>query len=134
MIQPQIYTRIPECDQGLLAEAAQIGVADLHEGLGAVVGRSLLMSAAMRPLDPSRRIAGPAVTGYNFPGDNLASHQALYQARAGQVLVLTNGGEVQGAQFGDLNNDGNQDLFLTNGYVSQAKEKSYWYDFSKVAG
>lgn len=42
------------------------------------------------------------------------------------------GGWSWGAQFGDLNNDGNLDLFLTNGYVSLDKNSSYWYDFSKV--
>ncbi|GGA65426.1 hypothetical protein GCM10011507_16270 [Edaphobacter acidisoli] len=44
------------------------------------------------------------------------------------------GGWSFGAQFGDLNNDGNLDLFLTNGYVSLNRNESYWYDFSKVAG
>ena len=43
------------------------------------------------------------------------------------------GGWSFGAQFGDLNNDGHLDLYLTNGYISASKE-SYWYDFSKVAG
>lgn len=38
------------------------------------------------------------------------------------------------AQFGDLNNDGNQDLALTNGYVSADKGKSYWYEYSVIAG
>ena len=44
------------------------------------------------------------------------------------------GGWSFGAQFGDLNNDGNLDLYLTNGYVSLSRDRSYWYDFSKVAG
>jgi enediyne biosynthesis protein E4 len=44
------------------------------------------------------------------------------------------GGWSFGAQFGDLNNDGNLDLYLTNGYISLSRTKSYWYDFSKVAG
>jgi hypothetical protein len=44
------------------------------------------------------------------------------------------GGWSFGAQFADLNNDGNLDLYLTNGYVSLDRNRSYWYDFSKVAG
>lgn len=38
-----------------------------------------------------------------------------------------------GARFGDLNNDGWQDLFVVNGFVSGEKGTSYWYDFSNVA-
>jgi hypothetical protein len=44
------------------------------------------------------------------------------------------GGWSFGAQFGDLNNDGTLDLYLTNGYVSDKNPASYWYDFSKIAG
>src|SRR5271166_1849563 len=44
------------------------------------------------------------------------------------------GGWSFGAQFGDLNNDGTLDLYLTNGYVSLDHDKSYWYDFSRIAG
>lgn len=44
------------------------------------------------------------------------------------------GGWSFGAQFGDLNNDGTLDLFLTNGYVSLDRNRDYWYDFSKIAG
>ncbi len=44
------------------------------------------------------------------------------------------GGWSFGAQFGDLNNDGTLDLYLTNGYISLDHNRSYWYDFSKVAG
>jgi hypothetical protein len=43
------------------------------------------------------------------------------------------GGWSWGAQFGDLNNDGRQDLYLTNGYISAGDRTSYWYDFAQIA-
>ncbi len=42
------------------------------------------------------------------------------------------GGWSFGAQFGDLNNDGNLDLYVVNGYISADRNKNYWYDFSKI--
>ncbi|MEO8480653.1 MAG: CRTAC1 family protein [Acidobacteriota bacterium] len=43
------------------------------------------------------------------------------------------GGWSWGAQFGDLNNDGRLDLYLTNGYISAGDRTSYWYDFAQIA-
>lgn len=97
-----IYNKIPHTDPALIARAAAFGVADLHEALGAVQGRMCLMSPKMRPIAAGQRVCGPAVTAYNFPGDNLMIHVALDRAVAGQVLVFTNGGGSQGALWGDV--------------------------------
>jgi hypothetical protein len=48
-------------------------------------------------------------------------------------LGIDLGGWSWGAQFGDLNNDGTQDLYLVNGYISAGERSSYWYDFSVIA-
>jgi hypothetical protein len=49
------------------------------------------------------------------------------------AVGLDLGGWSWGAQFGDLNNDGTQDVYLVNGYVSAGDRTSYWYDFSQIA-
>ena len=50
------------------------------------------------------------------------------------TMGVAKAGWSYGAQFGDLNNDGWQDLFVVNGFYSGETRDSYWYDFSKIAG
>ncbi|PNU06928.1 dimethylmenaquinone methyltransferase [Novosphingobium guangzhouense] len=97
-----IYAKVDRPDPALVARATKFGIADLHEGLGEIAGRMCLMSPMMAPIAPGQKVCGPAVTAWNFPGDNLAIHAALYTAQAGDVLVLTNGGGHQGALWGDV--------------------------------
>lgn len=97
-----IYSDIPRPDAALIARAAEFGVADLHGALGTIAGRMCLMSPNMRPIAPGQRLCGPAITAWNYPGDNLAIHAALHTAQAGDVLVFTNGGGHQGALWGDV--------------------------------
>jgi 4-hydroxy-4-methyl-2-oxoglutarate aldolase len=101
-MQSVIYSKVPASDPSLIARAAKQGVADLHEALGALRGRMCLMSPAMRPIADGQAVCGPAVTAWNYPGDNLMIHAALNVAQPGQVLVLTNGGSAQGALWGDV--------------------------------
>lgn len=97
-----IYRDIPRPDSGLIARAAEFGVADLHGALGMIAGRMCLMSPNMNPIAPNQRLCGPAIIAWNYPGDNLAIHAALDTAQAGDVLVFTNGGGHQGSLWGDV--------------------------------
>jgi enediyne biosynthesis protein E4 len=75
--------------------------------------------------------------GVLIQGNNLWVPQdgkTLHYENLARDLGVELGGWSFGAQFGDLNNDGTLDLYLENGYVSLSKTRSYWYDFSKVAG
>ena len=78
--------------------------------------------------------------GVLIQGNNLwvpkegTSRNGLKYENLARDLGVELGGWSFGAQFGDLNNDGTLDLFLTNGYVSLDPNRDYWYDFSKIAG
>ena len=78
---------------------------------------------------------GVLIQGNNLwvPKEGTQGPTVLYENMA-RDLGVELGGWSFGAQFGDLNNDGTLDLFLTNGYVSLDPKRSYWYDYSKVAG
>lgn len=78
---------------------------------------------------------GILIQGNNLwvPKEGTAGDMIQYQNLARDFGVEF-GGWSFGGQFGDLNNDGTLDLYLTNGYISLDRNRSYWYDFSKVAG
>lgn len=101
-VKSAVYTRIPRCPASLVEQASLFPVADLHEAMGGITGRVQLMSPHMRPVGAGQRMAGQAVTSYNYPGDNLMIHAALNIAKKGDVLVLCNGGISQGALWGDV--------------------------------
>jgi hypothetical protein len=65
----------------------------------------------------------PGRTGDDLRYENLADS-----------LGVARGGWSWGAQFGDLNNDGRVDLFLSNGYISTPSRQTYWFDYSQIAG
>jgi hypothetical protein len=75
----------------------------------------------------------------NLPqGNNLwvprgSGEQLQFDNQAG-TLNVERGGWSWGAQFGDLNNDGLLDLYLTNGYVSLDQHDNYWFEYGLIAG
>ncbi|WP_338144775.1 RraA family protein [Fertoeibacter niger] len=61
-----------------------------------------IMDAPLKALAPGMALAGPALTVRCLPGDNLALHLAMAQARGGEVLVVDYGGSLASGPFGEI--------------------------------
>ena len=78
--------------------------------------------------------------GQVMQGNNLwvpkedAPKGVLEYENLADAVGVEKGGWSFGAQFGDLNNDGFQDIYLTNGYISADKNRTYWYDYATLTG
>jgi 4-hydroxy-4-methyl-2-oxoglutarate aldolase len=81
---PTIRTEIERVAAAVVESARSLPAATLHEA----AGRIGVMPSAIKPVAPSFRICGPAVTVHSPGGDNLWLHRALYVARPGDVLVV----------------------------------------------
>ena len=95
---PTIRTRIDRRVAALAPAFAELGVATVHEAQG----RSGLMDPQMRPVIDGCRIAGPAVTCLNQPGDNLMLLAALDLCEPGDVLVVANIAPVSVGMVGEI--------------------------------
>jgi hypothetical protein len=74
--------------------------------------------------------------GYLFQNNNLRLNELAERKKFTNVAdaAVADAGWAWGAQFGDLNNDGSDELFVVNGFISAKRDKSYWYSMSKIAG
>jgi 4-hydroxy-4-methyl-2-oxoglutarate aldolase len=95
---PQVITAVPRPSQDLIMRLRVFETATVHEASG---GKGAL-SSDIKPLDPRMRVCGPAITVACRPGDNLIIHKAIYAAEAGDVLVVTMGGYVEGGAWGEI--------------------------------
>ena len=74
--------------------------------------------------------------GYLFQNNNLRLNGMPETGHFRNVAdpQVADAGWAWGAQFGDFNNDGANELFVANGFISADTSRSYWYAMSKIAG
>jgi 4-hydroxy-4-methyl-2-oxoglutarate aldolase len=80
------------------ADLLALGTATVGEAWPA----ARLVSAPIRPLSPGMTLAGTALPVRCRPGDNLALHLAIAEARRGDVLVVDYGGSLDSGPFGEI--------------------------------
>ncbi len=76
-------------------DASPAQIADCMSRLGA-------MDAGIRPVWPSPRIIGPALTVWCHSGDNLMLHKGLSLAQPGDVVIMNTQGNINNSGFGEL--------------------------------
>jgi 4-hydroxy-4-methyl-2-oxoglutarate aldolase len=97
-MKPTIVRNIQRADPQVIAQLGEQGVATVHEAQG----RAGLLRPYMRPIYPSARAAGSAVTVSCQAGDNLMIHAALEWCQPGDILVVTTTSESTDGMFGEL--------------------------------
>jgi 4-hydroxy-4-methyl-2-oxoglutarate aldolase len=97
-MKPTIVKNIPRADASVIETLGKLGVATVHEAQG----RAGLLRPYMRPIYPTARMAGSAITILCQAGDNLMIHAAIELCRPGDVLVVTTTSESTDGMFGEL--------------------------------
>jgi len=97
-VKPVIVRNIPRAEAELVRTLGRLGVATVHEAQG----RSGLLRPGMRPIYPTARVSGSAVTVSCQAGDNMMIHAAIEQCRPGDVLVVVPVSESTDGMFGEL--------------------------------
>ena len=97
-MKPTIVKNIPRAEAAVIETLGKQGVATVHEAQG----RSGLLRPYMRPIYPTARAAGSAITVSCQAGDNLMIHAAIELCRPGDVLVVTTTSESTDGMFGEL--------------------------------
>ena len=93
-----VKTKITRADKAAVEKLSRFGVATVHEAMGRVG----LMQCYMRPIYPTAKMCGTAVTVLLQPGDNWMLHVAAEQIQPGDVVVAACTVENTDGFFGDL--------------------------------
>lgn len=97
-MKPTIVRKIRRADPNVIAQLGEQGVATVHEAQG----RTGLLRPYLRPIYPTAKAAGSAVTVSCQAGDNLMIHAAMELVQPGDVLVVSTTSESTDGMFGEL--------------------------------
>ena len=81
-----------------LQQLRDLGTATIYEAQGAKGA----LDSGMKPIDPTVRLAGPALTVDARPADNLILHYAVLKAKPGDVLVVDAKTFMEAGPWGDV--------------------------------
>jgi len=97
-MKPTIVRKVTRADPDIVQSLGDLGVATVHEAQA----RTGLMRPYMRPIYPTAKAAGTAITISCHPGDNLMIHAAIEFCAHGDILVVTTTSESTDGMFGEL--------------------------------
>jgi 4-hydroxy-4-methyl-2-oxoglutarate aldolase len=84
--------------QEKLVQLRDLGTATIYEAQGAKGA----LDSGMKPIDPTVRMAGPALTVDARPADNLILHYAVLKAKPGDILVIDAKAFMEAGPWGDV--------------------------------
>jgi 4-hydroxy-4-methyl-2-oxoglutarate aldolase len=97
-MKPTIVRKVTRAEPDIVQSLGDLGVATVHEAQA----RTGLMRPYMRPIYPTAKAAGTAITISCHPGDNLMIHAAIEFCAHGDILVVTTTSESTDGMFGEL--------------------------------
>ncbi len=94
----KVYRNIPRVKKSIILEFTSIPTTIISD----CMNRSGVMSSNIKPLTHNVHVVGTAVTAECMPGNNLMTHQVLYVAQEGDVIVIDGKGEQQRSIWGGI--------------------------------
>lgn len=83
-------------------EMAGMSTATISDALFRMGHKNRTMRPRIKPVDPSLRLFGPALTVHAYPGGTHASSLALKNVQEGEVIVMDAGGHTAHIMWGEI--------------------------------